>query len=91
MRLLRSLNYSGIVELEFKYDDRDDSYKLLDFNARAWTWIALGASAGVDFPYLLWRTATGDRPEPVRGMAGAAWMHVARDLLAGVRTCWPAR
>src|SRR6185295_11596223 len=49
VRFLSSLNYSGIVELEFKYDVRDDCYKLLDFNARCWTWIALGATAGVDF------------------------------------------
>lgn len=83
VRFLYSLNYNGIVELEFKYDDRDDSYKLLDFNARPWTWIALGAVAGVDFPHLLWRTAIGRRPEPVRGRAGAAWVHTARDLLAG--------
>jgi predicted ATP-grasp superfamily ATP-dependent carboligase len=79
------LNYSGIVELEFKYDHRDDSLKLLDFNARAWTWIALGAIAGVDFPYLLWRTISGDRPEQVRGQAGAAWIHCARDLMAGLQ------
>jgi D-aspartate ligase len=83
VQFLRSLNYSGIVELEFKYDDRDDSYKLLDFNARAWTWIGLGASAGIDFPHLLWKTAIGDRPEQVRGKTGAAWMHVPRDLMAG--------
>jgi D-aspartate ligase len=79
-RFLRSLNYSGIVELEFKYDSRDNRYKLLDFNARVWTWIALGAAAGVDFPYLLWLGQGSDNGELVRGRLGATWMHAARDL-----------
>jgi D-aspartate ligase len=42
-RFLRSLDYSGLVEVEFKYDQRDQRYKLLDVNARGWTWNALGS------------------------------------------------
>ena len=34
-RFLSSLSYDGIVELEFKFDERDGHCKLLDFNARA--------------------------------------------------------
>jgi predicted ATP-grasp superfamily ATP-dependent carboligase len=48
-RFLRSLDYSGLAEVEFKYDRRDGRYKLLDVNARGWTWSALGPLAGVDF------------------------------------------
>ena len=39
-RFLASLDYSGPVEIEFKYDARDGRYKILDVNARAWAWIA---------------------------------------------------
>ena len=49
-RFLASLDFSGLAEIEFKYDARDGSYKILDVNARAWTWMALGAAAGIDFP-----------------------------------------
>ena len=84
-RFLRSLNYSGIVELEFKFDDRDGRYKLLDFNARPWTWIALGAIAGVDFPYLAWQLASGGCVGHIRGRANATWMHFARDLVAATQ------
>jgi D-aspartate ligase len=82
-RFLSSLDYSGLVELEFKYDARDERYKLLDFNARAWTWIALGPLAGVDFPYLLVQAMTGRSDVPLRGRAGARWIHLARDIVAG--------
>jgi predicted ATP-grasp superfamily ATP-dependent carboligase len=81
-RILAALEYSGLIEAEFKYDVRDRRYKLLDLNARAWTWIGLGAAAGVDFPYLAWQLAQGETPAPVRGKSGVRWMHVTRDLVA---------
>lgn len=82
-RFLRALNYSGMVEAEFKYDVRDGRYKLLDVNARPWTWTALGAAAGADFPYLQWRLATGQSVQSVRATPGRAWAYASRDLLAG--------
>ena len=84
-KFLASLDFSGLVELEFKFDARDGRYKLLDFNNRAWAWIGLTEAAGVDMPYVAWRLATGRRAEPQRGNAGAVWTHVARDLASAAR------
>ena len=81
-RFLGSLEYDGLAEVEFKYDTRDGRYKLLDVNARGWTWIALGGRAGVDLPYLLWRLAMGESLPVLRGRPGAAWMHASRDFIA---------
>lgn len=81
-RFLGALNYTGVVEVEFKYDRRDRSYKLLDVNGRFWTWIALGQLAGVDFPYLAWLQALGQDVAPTSGKAGVAWMYASRDILA---------
>jgi predicted ATP-grasp superfamily ATP-dependent carboligase len=81
-RFLGSLGYDGMVEVEFKHDARDGRYKLLDVNARAWTWIALGRTAGVDFPHLFWRLALGESLPSARGRPGAGWMHLSRDLVA---------
>jgi ATP-grasp in the biosynthetic pathway with Ter operon len=53
-RLLKSLKYTGVIEVEFKHDRCDGQYKLLDINGRFWNWVGLGALAGVDFPYLAW-------------------------------------
>ena len=82
-RFLQSLNYTGIAEVEFKYDSRDGCYKILDVNARVWTWNALGGIAGVDFPYILWQQALGKAVTPSRGRSGATWMHFSRDFVAG--------
>jgi len=81
-RFLESLGYDGLVEVEFKHDARDGRLKLLDVNARVWTWIALGARAGVDFPHLFWRLAMGEALPGARGAPGVGWMHASRDIVA---------
>jgi predicted ATP-grasp superfamily ATP-dependent carboligase len=81
-RFLKSIDYSGLVEVEFKRDHRDGRYKILDVNARAWTWNALGSIAGVDFAHVLWRLAMGETIAPIRAHADVAWMHGSRDILA---------
>jgi D-aspartate ligase len=84
VRLLSSLDYHGLIEVEFKLDTRDGQYKVLDANTRTWAWIGLGEPAGLDFPWLAWRMEMGDVPELKRGRAGASWRHLPRDILAGV-------
>jgi D-aspartate ligase len=79
---LKSLDYTGLVEVEFKFDERDRRYKILDVNARAWTWTALGGAAGVDFPWLLWRANMGEVGPVLRGRPNATWIHLARDVVA---------
>jgi D-aspartate ligase len=83
-KFLGSLNYSGIAEIEFKFDARDRRYKILDVNARSWTWNSLGALAGVDFPYILWRVAMGEKVQRTRADTDARWMYLSRDILAAI-------
>jgi predicted ATP-grasp superfamily ATP-dependent carboligase len=85
VRLLEAIAYTGLVEVEFKYDSRDGRYKLLDINARTWTWHTLGRRAGVDFSYLAWTLAQGETAPQVRGQAGVRWVHSVRDVVAAVQ------
>jgi predicted ATP-grasp superfamily ATP-dependent carboligase len=79
-RVLASLRFTGIVEVEFKRDPRDRELKLLDVNPRAWGWHSLGRAAGVDFPYLLWRMLSGEELPRIRGRAGVRWVRALTDL-----------
>ena len=54
----------------------------MDVNPRVWTWHSIGARAGVDFPYLAWRSMHGDHPRGVRGRPGVRWVRPATDLFA---------
>jgi D-aspartate ligase len=80
-RLLGSLRYTGIVEIEFKRDHRDGNFKLLDVNTRVWGWHTLCGRAGVDFPYLLWLLLQGKPLPDVRAIPGTRWIRMGADLV----------
>lgn len=85
LRLLREMNYYGLVELEYKRDERTGAVKLLDVNARTWGYHGLGAAAGVDFPSLLHRDQMGLPVEPCRARAGVRWARLATDVPNAIR------
>ena len=60
VKLLKRINWSGVAMVEFKLDDRDNTPKLMEVNARFWGSLQLAVSAGVDFPYLLYRIAKNE-------------------------------
>lgn len=77
---LRSLDYTGLVEIEFMCDPRDGSYRLIDVNPRVWTWNALGLPAGVNFAKAVWEHANGVPVTRGRAAAGCSWLYTARDI-----------
>jgi D-aspartate ligase len=81
-RLLGAIHYTGIVEVEYKFDARNGRYKLLDINPRLWTWSPLGARAGMDFPYLLWKTMQGMPVAEQTAPAGVRWVRMSTDVPA---------
>lgn len=84
-RLLAAMGYTGIAEIEFKFDKRDRTYKLLDINARVWTWHMLCSRAGVDFVYLLWLLVHGEPVPEVRARLGVRWVRISTDLPAAAQ------
>jgi D-aspartate ligase len=83
-RFLRSINYYGLVEVEFKLDPRDGQFKLLDINARTWGYHTLGTHAGVDFPKLLYHDQLSRPVEPCRGRPGVSWIRLLTDIPTGL-------
>ena len=83
-RLLADLRLTGPVEVEFKYDARDQSMKLLDVNARMWGWHSLGAAAGVDFSHLAWLAAQGRAVPDTSARAGVRWVRLSTDFPTAV-------
>jgi len=79
-RFLREIGYYGLVELEYKRDRRDGEYKLLDVNARTWGYHTAGYTAGVDFPYLLFRDQLGESVDPGKARSGVSWIRLATDV-----------
>jgi predicted ATP-grasp superfamily ATP-dependent carboligase len=87
-RLLLDIGYTGLVEAEFKYDERDHRYKLLDLNPRVWGWHSLAQRAGVDFPYLTWLMVQNEPVPEVRAQSNIRWMHLLADMSVAALEIW---
>jgi predicted ATP-grasp superfamily ATP-dependent carboligase len=76
LALLRALEWYGVAQVEFKRDPRDGRAKVMEINPRFWNSVQLAIDAGVNFPALLHRMATGRPFRP------------ALDYPVGIRSRW---
>ncbi len=85
LRLLRDIQYAGIVDLDYRFDKRDGQYKLLDFNPRAGANFRMFENqAGVDVVRALHLDLTG-RPVPeAPQLDGRKFIVESQDWLAGL-------
>lgn len=59
LKLLKSLEWEGVISLQYIIDKRDDTPKLIDANPRLWGTIEAAMVYGVNFPYMLFKRALG--------------------------------
>jgi D-aspartate ligase len=52
--LLEDLNYTGVCEVEFLRDPRDNQFKLIEINARTWLWVGHAIANGINFPLIIY-------------------------------------
>jgi predicted ATP-grasp superfamily ATP-dependent carboligase len=82
-RLFEHVGYTGLFDAEYKFDERDRIYKLIEVNTRAWWQIGLWPGCGVPVCWLAYRDALGEPVEPVTAYEiGRRWVHEFRDLPA---------
>jgi D-aspartate ligase len=59
LKFLDAIKYFGLAEVEFMFDNRDQSYKFIEMNGRPWGWHTLAKAAGVNLPYMLFQYVIG--------------------------------
>jgi predicted ATP-grasp superfamily ATP-dependent carboligase len=80
VRLFREIGYRGVGSAEFKYDERDREFKLIEINPRYWQQCALAEKAGMNIPLLDYREARGEAPEAITDWrAGEKWVSPVSD------------
>lgn len=79
-KILSSMGYYGLSEVEFMLDPRDGIYKLLEINARPWGWHSLAIAAGVDLPYLLYQDMLGERVKVNGFKKNIKWIRLTTDI-----------
>lgn len=88
-RLFRQLGWYGIAEAEFKVDPRDGIPKLIEINPRFWQYLQLPIACGVNFPYLLYKTALDEEIEYITEYkTGLKYINPLKDLLSVSSNLW---
>jgi len=83
MDFFEGIGYQGIGSIEFKLDDRDGRYKMIELNPRLWAQNLQATYAGVNFPLIQYRDLTGQAVEGMPPWAdGVRWMDSFEDLQA---------
>lgn len=83
-RLVTSIGYHGIAEVEFKRDGRDGRPKLVELNPRATVFCSLAAAHGINLPLMAYTFLTTGLAQPAPPRAErrvVRWMDPYRDLL----------
>ena len=50
--LMKALKWSGVANIDFRFDKKDNTYKVIEINPRFWLNTEASALVGVNFPYL---------------------------------------
>lgn len=80
--LLKALRYTGVCEVEYLVDPRDNLYKLIEINARTWLWVGLAKACGVDYAQLIYNYLQGDSIETNNGYKiGLKWRNIYTDAI----------
>ena len=83
LRFFRGVNYRGVGSIEFKKDDRDGQYKMIELNARLWQQNVQATYAGINFPLVQYLDLTGQPVEPTtRYKLGVRWFDAIQDFQA---------
>lgn len=57
--LFKSLNYTGVANVDLLFDEVEKEYKLIEINPRFWGSVEASNKVGVNFPYLYCLTCLG--------------------------------
>jgi len=89
IRLLQAMEFTGVAEVEYKWDARDDEYKLIEVNPRPWDQHRLGAACGVDLMYLAYCDGAGfPQPAVHADLTPRKWVAEDAFILTALRLIW---
>lgn len=86
VRFMQSVGYKGIVDIDFRYDARDDSYKILDVNPRVGATFRLFVGRnGMDVVRAMYLDMTRQQVYPTVQQENRKWVVEDKDLLSSYR------
>jgi len=80
-KILSEIDYEGLCEVEFKYDTRDNQYKLLEINPRTWKWHSISQKAKVPFLLSLYSYIYDKKPIITTNFKKSCFKHILLDTI----------
>ncbi|MGZ6364378.1 MAG: carboxylate--amine ligase [Ktedonobacteraceae bacterium] len=85
-KLVREIELEGYSEVEFRRDSEGKPY-LMEINPRLSASIEVAVRAGVDFPYMLYQWANGDKINHLKSYRVGGWMrYLEGDFITTVQS-----
>lgn len=85
-KLMRTLQYTGICEIEYLLDLRDNKYKLIEINARSWLWVGLAKACGVNYAKLAYDYVNGFEIQEIKSYKiGMVWFNPITNIFFGIK------
>jgi predicted ATP-grasp superfamily ATP-dependent carboligase len=80
-KFFEGLGYTGMGSIEFKRDQRDGRFKLIELNSRFWLQNIQAYSAGVNFPYINYLDCIGVKTIPCLTFSNNIyWLDLIQDF-----------
>ena len=84
---MKAIGYRGILDIGYRYDRRDQQYKVLDVNPRiGCTFRLFTDTSGMDVVRALYLDVTGQPVAPAQAAEGRKWIVEDFDLLSALRS-----
>ena len=80
VKLIETLNYSGVCEVEFLYHPEEKKYMLIEINPRTWLWVGLAKASGVNLSLMAYNYLNNIPTEyPKDYQTGLRWRNFYTD------------
>lgn len=79
-KLLKAIKYTGVCEVEYKFDPEDHTYKFLEINPRTWKWHSIAAKAGSNMLENYYRFLHHQELQPISPLKKASFRHILTDV-----------
>jgi D-aspartate ligase len=86
VEFMRKVAYKGILDIGYRYDARDNTYKLLDVNPRVGSSFRLFTAAnGLDVVRAMYLDLTGQSVDPASAREGRKWLVEDQDVVSSLQ------
>jgi D-aspartate ligase len=83
---MKAIGYRGILDIGYRRDERDGTYKVLDVNPRIGCTFRLFAASGMDVARALYLDLTGQAVPPAQTAEGRKWVVEDFDFFSALRS-----